>query len=78
MSLCDCAVMLVFLVIFVHVNEGMTRINVKVKAAEETELNGQGPAITAENVEELLAKLDQLVEGDTLRYFRFGSYHTSS
>ena len=51
---------------FVHVNEGMTRINVKVKAAEETELNGQGPAITAENVEELLAKLDQLVEGDTL------------
>ena len=51
---------------FVHVNEGMTRINVKVKAAEETELNGQGPAISAENVDELLAKLDQLVEGDTL------------
>lgn len=51
---------------FVQVKEGMTRINVKVKAAEETELNGQGPAITASDVEELLAKLDSLTEGDTL------------
>lgn len=51
---------------FVRVAEGMTRINVKVKAHEETELNGQGPAITAGDVDELLAKLDTLTEGDTL------------
>lgn len=51
---------------FIHVDEGMTRINVKVKAHEETELNGQGPRVTEAHVEALLAKLDALGEGDTL------------
>ena len=46
--------------------EGFTRINAKVKSAEETELNGQGPRITEENVEELFSKLDALGQGDTL------------
>ena len=50
----------------VHVAEGFTRINAKVKSAEETELNGQGPRITEENVEELFSKLDALGQGDTL------------
>ena len=50
----------------VHVEEGFTRINAKVKSAEETELNGQGPRITEANVEELFSKLDALGEGDTL------------
>ena len=44
----------------------MTRINVKVKSDEETELNGRGPAIAAEDVEALLAKLDGLGADDTL------------
>ena len=44
----------------------MTRINVKVKSAEETELNGMGPKIAEKDVEVLLAKLDALGEGDTL------------
>lgn len=51
---------------FIRVAEGMTRINVKVKSAEETELNGMGPKIAAQDVEVLLAKLDELGDGDTL------------
>ena len=50
----------------VHVAEGFTRINTKVKSDEETELNGQGPLITAADVDELFAKLDVLGGGDTL------------
>ncbi|MBM6774872.1 1-phosphofructokinase [Olsenella profusa] len=51
---------------FIHVAEGMTRVNVKVKSAEETELNGQGPTITPADVEALLSRLDALGAGDTL------------
>lgn len=41
-----------------------TRINVKVKGENETEINGQGPALTAENVTDLKAKLADLTSGD--------------
>ncbi len=51
---------------FIHVDEGMSRINAKIKSNEETELNGQGPKITDANIEELYARLDGLGEGDTL------------
>jgi 1-phosphofructokinase len=51
---------------FIHVKEGMTRINVKVKAKEETEINGIGPNITEADVQALYAKLDTLVAGDVL------------
>lgn len=51
---------------FIEVAEGMSRINAKIKSNEETELNGQGPRITEENIEQLYAKLDVLDEGDTL------------
>lgn len=51
---------------FIEVAEGMSRINAKIKSNEETELNGQGPLITEENIEQLYAKLDVLGEGDTL------------
>lgn len=51
---------------FIHVGQGMTRINVKVKAAEETEINGMGPVITAADMEALYAGLDQIQAGDTL------------
>ncbi len=50
----------------VRVEEGFTRINAKIKSAEETELNGQGPRITETDIEALYAKLDELGEGDTL------------
>lgn len=51
---------------FIEVAEGMSRINAKIKSNEETELNGQGPLITEENIEQLYAKLEVLGEGDTL------------
>lgn len=49
---------------FIHVEKGLSRINVKLKASQETEINGQGPDITNEHVEKLYSKLDTLVEGD--------------
>ena len=51
---------------FVHLAEGLSRINVKIKSGEETELNGQGPKIPDEAVEQLFTKLDELKDGDTL------------
>lgn len=51
---------------FIRLKEGMTRINVKINSNEESEINGQGPEITAEAIEELFKKLDQLQAGDVL------------
>ena len=51
---------------FVQLPEGFTRINVKVKADKETEINGQGPDISEAKREELFEKLDKLSKGDTL------------
>ena len=51
---------------FIQVKEGMSRINVKVKSDEESEINGMGPLITEEDVDALFAKLDELKEGDYL------------
>lgn len=51
---------------FIFVKEGNSRINVKLRANEETEINGKGPKITEENIEELYTKLDSLKEGDIL------------
>ncbi|MBM0067401.1 1-phosphofructokinase [Alkalicoccobacillus gibsonii] len=50
---------------FVKVN-GDTRINIKMKATDETELNGTSPEVTEQNVAELVSQLDQLKKGDTL------------
>lgn len=51
---------------FIHVKKGLSRINVKMKSDEETEINGMGPQITDEDVEKLFKKLDTLKEGDVL------------
>ena len=51
---------------FIRLETGMTRINVKIKAEQETEINGQGPEITGEALEELFGKLDRLAAGDVL------------
>lgn len=51
---------------FIRVKEGMSRINVKLKSNEESEINGMGPRITAEDVNTLFNKLEQLREGDVL------------
>ena len=50
----------------IHLPEGMTRINVKIKAGQETELNGAGPNIPESAMQQLEAKLDALQEGDIL------------
>ena len=51
---------------FIHLPEGMTRINVKIKAGQETELNGAGPNIPESAMQQLEVKLDALQEGDIL------------
>lgn len=51
---------------FVHLEKGISRINVKIKSSAETDLNGQGPDIPKEKVEELFQKLDSLKDGDIL------------
>ena len=50
----------------IHVREGMTRVNVKIKAAEETEINGIGPVITEADMELLNQKLDAIGSEDVL------------
>ncbi len=51
---------------FVRLETGNSRINVKIKASEETELNGQGPDIDDKALSALFEKLDRLSDGDTL------------
>lgn len=51
---------------FVRLENGFSRINVKAKAENETEINGQGPDISDAAQQELFAKLDKLGAGDTL------------
>ena len=52
---------------FIRLREGLTRINVKVKAYdEETEINGRGPIISDDELEALYKQLDALTDKDTL------------
>lgn len=51
---------------FVHLDNGFSRINVKIKSGNETELNGQGPKIDGKALDELFEKLDKLSDGDTI------------
>ena len=51
---------------FIHLEQGCSRINIKLKDFDGTEINGQGPSISREAIDRLMAKLDQLKAGDTL------------
>ena len=51
---------------FIRLPEGSTRINVKINAGEETEINGQGPVITEEAQSALFEQLDALKKEDIL------------
>ena len=51
---------------FIRLSKGMSRINVKMKSQNETEINGQGPDIPQEALDQLFEKLDTLEEGDVL------------
>ena len=51
---------------FIKLDNGFSRINVKIKSDTETEINGQGPDISDGAVKKLYEKLDSLNDGDTL------------
>lgn len=51
---------------FIDVKKGVSRINVKLKDFDGTEINGMGPVVDKEALNLLMEKLEQLVEGDTL------------
>ena len=60
---------------FIRIDEGISRINLKLKSIDGTEINGSGPAISADKVEQLMVQLDALGEGDVL--FLAGSIPSS-
>ena len=51
---------------FIKLKHGISRINIKIKAGEETEINCQGPHIDDSELERLLQKIDRIANGDTL------------
>ena len=51
---------------FVKLDNGMSRINVKLKSDGETEINGAGPDITEKDLESLYEKVSKLKKGDFL------------
>ena len=51
---------------FIRIEEGVSRINLKLKSIDGTEINGQGPVISPAHVEQLMKQLDRLGEGDVL------------
>ena len=51
---------------FVRLKEGLTRINVKIRSEYETDINGQGPAISENDIKTLLGKLKGLKQDDIL------------
>lgn len=46
--------------------EGLTRINVKIRAGKETAINGQGPKISHREIEKLIKRLERLNSSDIL------------
>lgn len=59
----------------IAVEEGQTRINVKLQSVEGTEINGQGPKIPVEKLAQLMGMLSELTAGDVL--FLSGSIPSS-
>lgn len=51
---------------FIRIDSGISRINVKLKSIDGTEINGMGPSISEEKTGELMEKLKALSEGDVL------------
>ena len=51
---------------FISIENGISRINLKLKSIYGTEINGAGPDISEEKVNKLMDKLNQLKEGDVL------------
>ena len=50
----------------IHLSEGCSRINLKLKSIDGTEINGMGPSISQNDISRLYEKLDNIKRGDTL------------
>ena len=50
----------------IRIESGFTRINLKLRSIDGTEINGQGPVISKEKVQELIGQIDELGAGDVL------------
>ena len=51
---------------FIHVSNGTSRINLKMRSDQETEINGRGPVISDGDITLLYHQLDRLQQGDIL------------
>lgn len=51
---------------FIYTKDGLSRINVKIRDNEETDINTSGPVIAKENIDEMMNTLSNLKEGDFL------------
>ncbi len=51
---------------FIHLKNGISRINIKIKGNEETEINGKGADISSDELALFLDKIDKLEDGDIL------------
>ena len=51
---------------FIKINDGISRINIKLKLIDGTEINGQGPHIDSSHIEQLMNRLRRLESGDVL------------
>lgn len=51
---------------FIRISDGISRINVKLRSIDGTEINGAGPAIEDEMLDKLMGKLERLQGGDIL------------
>jgi len=51
---------------FIHVKDGFTRINIKLRSEMETEINGQGPVVSEEELSQLIEKISCMTEEDML------------
>ena len=51
---------------FIRIPAGISRINVKMKNIDGTEINGMGPEISPDKMDQLMAQLEQLSQGDVL------------
>lgn len=51
---------------FIEVKQGISRINMKLRSNEESEINGQGPAIEKSDIDRLYQRLDRLEQHDIL------------
>lgn len=51
---------------FIKINDGISRINIKLKSIDGTEINGQGPHIDSSHIEQLMNRLRRLESGDVI------------